>query len=138
MAALPFVATQAYLSINAVLLHTWCEAVLVDVDGDEVDITNFGSSAKQVLLPGILKGKVTVSIFQDYQAGGPNATLWPLVNTQTTIEIRPTQAARSVTNPAWTGTVQISKYQPINEKIGDASKISMAWPISGGLTMQTA
>ncbi len=136
MPAAPFVATQAYFLFNTVAIHTWCESVTAGEKGAEVDVTTFGSGGNMTLLGGLISGQVTASVFLDYQAASAIQTIWAARNTIVAVEVRPTQAGRSATNPAFTGNILVSHFDPLNTKVGDSSKVSFSWPISGGLAMQ--
>jgi hypothetical protein len=66
-----------------------------------------------------------------------DVTLWPLLGTVTTFEIRPTSGARSATNPAYTGSVLISKHG-LGGQLGALAPLSVTYPTSGTVSRQTS
>ena len=113
------VLTDAYVLINSVNLSAWVKQVTLDLPADAVDVTTMGATQK-VNLPGLKDFSCQITFLQDFAAGGPHATLAPLAAATGTgalfpIEIRPTSAARSVTNPAYTNAaVFIDDYAPVS------------------------
>jgi hypothetical protein len=120
-----FTLTDAYISINGVTLSDHAKSVTVEDTRDQVDITAFGAVSK-AYTKGLGDAKITVEFFQDFAAGKVHATLQPLLSSTTpvTIEVRPTSAARSATNPAALMSGLLFSYSGLAGSIGDASSMT--------------
>jgi hypothetical protein len=120
-----FAITDAYISINGVTLSDHAKSVTVEDTRDQVDFTAFGATNK-VYGKGLGDGKITVEFYQDFAASKVHATLQPLISSTTpfTVEVRPTSAARSSTNPALLMTALLFTYSGLAGNIGDASTMT--------------
>lgn len=136
-----FTLTDALVIVNGVTLSDHANQVTVEDNRDSVDITAFGATSKAVT-KGLGDAKITVKFFQDFAAGKVHATLQPLISSTTgvAIEVRPTSAARSATNPAALMTGLLMSYNFLDGSIGDASGISAEFVNSSqtGMTYPTA
>src|ERR1700694_3319763 len=117
------VLTNAYVLINAVDLSDHVQSVDLGQTVEQQEATAMGpSSDTRITKPGLKDGQVKIVFFQDYAAAKVDATISALLATNppttTAVEVRPTNAARSTTNPAWTFTGSISSYNPIAGKVG--------------------
>ncbi len=119
------VLTNALVLVNSVDLSDHCSKVTTEDTRDSVDITAMGALSKAVT-KGLGDAKVTLEFFQDTAAGKTHATLQPLVGSSVgvPIEIRPVNAARGTTNPAFLMTGLLMNYTFLDGKVGDASSIS--------------
>jgi hypothetical protein len=117
--------TDAFVLINGVNLSDHGSHIEVTSEKDEVDLTAFGATSKVIGL-GLGDGNMAFTFFQDFAAGSVDATLQPIHSAATSvvIEVRPTSAARSATNPAYTMTGVLPSYQGLNGDVGEASTIS--------------
>jgi hypothetical protein len=136
-----FTLTDAYVSVNGVVLSDHANSVTVEDSRDSVDITAFGATSK-AQTKGLGDAKITVKFFQDFAASKVHATLQPLIasTTPVTIEVRATSAARSATNPAAVMSGLLMSYNMLDGGVGDASEISAEF-VNGsqaGLTYPTA
>ena len=120
-----FTLTDAYVAVNGVVLSDHANQVTVEDNRDQVDITAFGASSK-AYTKGLGDAKISVQFFQDFAASKVHATLQPLIGSSSTvtIEVRPTSAARSATNPAALMNGLLFSYNFLNGGIGDASQIT--------------
>lgn len=120
-----FTLVDAYIVVNSVVLSDHANQVTVEDTRDAVDITAFGATSKAVT-KGLGDAKITVKFFQDFAAGKVHATLQPLIGSTTpvTIEVRPTSAARSATNPAALMSGLLMSYNFLDGSIGEASGIN--------------
>lgn len=135
------VLTDAMVIVNGVTLSDHGNSVAVEDNRDQVDITAYGATMKQYA-KGLGDGGITIGFFQDFAAAKVHATLQPLIGSDTgvVVEIRPTSAARSATNPAILMTGKLFTYTPLGGNIGDASTISAEFKNSGsaGITYPTS
>jgi hypothetical protein len=136
-----FTMTDCYISINGVTLSDHAKSVTTEDNRDQVDFTAFGATSK-VYGKGLGDGKITVEFFQDFAAAKTHATLQPLISSTTpfTVEVRPTSAARSATNPAILMTALLFNYSGLAGSIGDASTMTAEFQnaAQGGITYPTA
>jgi hypothetical protein len=136
-----FTLTDAMVIVNGVTLSGSANKVTVNDTRDEVDITAFGATSKS-LTKGLGDASISVDFFQDFAAGNVHATLQPLLSSSTpvTIEVRPTSAARSATNPAAVMSGLLFNYNFLDGSIGEASKISAEFKngAQAGITYPTA
>lgn len=136
-----FTMTDVYVAVNGVVLSDHGNSVDVEDNRDPVDITAYGATMKQYA-KGLGDGKITISFFQDFAAAKVHATLQPLLASTSgvTIELRPTSAARSATNPAILMTGSLFTYKGLGGGIGEASKIDAEFMNTGtaGITYPTA
>lgn len=136
-----FTLTDAMVIVNGVTLSDTANSVTVEDSREQVDFTAFGSTCK-VYGKGLGDGKMTIQFFQDFAAGKTHATLQPLISSTTpvTIEVRPTSAARSATNPACLMSALLFSYSGIAGGIGDASMTTAEFQnaASAGITYPTS
>ncbi len=136
-----FAMVDAMIIINGVTLSDHANNVTVEDTRDTVDITAFGATSKAIT-KGLGDAKVTISMFQDFAAGKTHATLSPLIASSTgvVIEVRPTSAARSATNPAALMTGLLMNYNFLDGGVGDATEITAEFVNSAqaGITYPTA
>ena len=120
-----FTLTDAFISINGVTLSDHAKSVTTEDTRDVVDFTAFGATSK-VVGKGLGDAKITVEFFQDFAAAKTHATLQPLIGSTTPIvvEVRPTSAARSATNPAILMTALLFSYSGLSGGIGEASTMT--------------
>jgi hypothetical protein len=136
-----FTITDALVIINGVTLSDHADSVTVNDTRDVVDITAFGATSK-VVTKGLGDASISVEMFQDFAAAKTHATLQPLIasTTPVTIEVRPTSAARSATNPAAVMSALLFNYNFLAGGIGEASKITAEFSNASqaGVTYPTA
>jgi hypothetical protein len=136
-----FTLTDVYISVNGVTLSDHGNSVQVEDSRDQVDISAFGAVVKQYT-KGLGDGKITIGFFQDFAAAKIHATLQPLISSTTpfNVELRPTSAARSATNPAILMSSLLFNYSGLNGSIGAASEITAEFANAGaaGITYPTS
>lgn len=112
------VLTNAQVLINAVDLSDHVRQVSIDYSAAEVESTAMGN-AGQARLPGLLDWSMDITFAQDWALTNVDATLFPLVGAAAfAVEVRPVKAARSTTNPAYTGNGILPSYKPMGQKVG--------------------
>ncbi len=129
--------TDAFLSINGVTLSDHVKSVSLTVEGAVLDTTAMGDTWNDSI-GGLKSGSLSVTFNDDFAAASVDVTLWPLFNTTTSFELRPTSAAVSATNPKWTGSVQISSQLGVGGGVGELAAKSVSWPTSGTVTRATS
>jgi hypothetical protein len=131
-----FAFTDGFLLLNAANLSDHCKNLVLAIDADALDSTGMGATYKS-FLGGLKSGQLTIEFMDDFAASSVDVTLFPLLGTVTTFEIRPTSGARSVTNPAYTGSVLIAKHG-IGGQLGALAPLSVTYPTSGTVLRQTS
>lgn len=136
-----FTMTDCLVIVNGVTLSDHATSVTVTDTRDDVDITAFGATSKAVT-KGLGDASISVTFLQDFAAAKIHATLQPLIASTTgiVVEVRPTSAARSATNPAALMTGLLFNYSFLDGGIGDASKITAEFKNNSqsGMTYPTA
>lgn len=123
--------------INSVDLSNHCTSVTIEETFAAVDTTAFGSGAK-TYLAGLGDHKVSIDFQQDYGSSSVEQTVSPLVGLTTSVVIKPLNASTSTTNPAYSFTVLVDDWKPLDGKIGDLITSSVSWPVSGSITKATS
>lgn len=123
--------------LNSVDLSNRCDQVTIDYTVADIDTTTFGNTAHR-RIGGLQDNKITIEFQQDFAALEVDATVNPLIGTLTTFNIKPVNSATSTLNPAYTGSVLITEYKPLDGKVGDLSKFSVTWPVDGLITRATS
>ena len=132
-----FTLTDAMIIINGVTLSDHGNKVTVTDNREQKDVTAFGASAK-AYQKGLGDASIVVTLYQDFAAGKTHATLSPLISSTTPIavEVRPTSAARSATNPAcYLATALMFDYSPLDASVGDVPTTTATFMNSGNAGM---
>lgn len=137
-----FTLTDAMIIINGVTLSDHGNQVTITDSREDKDATAFGATSK-ASLKGLGEASMDLVLFQDFAAGKTHATLSPLISSTTpvAIEVRPTSAARSATNPAaLLSTALMFDYKFLDASIGDVPATTATFKNSGnaGMTYPTS
>ncbi len=127
----PFLNPQ--LIINSVDLSNHIDMATLEYAVADIDTTTFGQTA-HTRVGGLQDNKLTLSFVQDFALASVDQTLYPLIGTLATFNVKPTNGATTSINPAYTGSVLIMDYKPLDGKVGDLLKMSLTWPVSGTIT----
>lgn len=127
-----------YLALGGTNFSDHVESAELELEADEVDYTNMGSGGWAEKKGGIKAGNLKLVLQQDFAASNIDATLWAAFGSTLTFEVRPTNAAASATNPKYTGTLLVSKYQPIAGKVGDKVVVTISLPTTGTVSRATS
>lgn len=131
------VLTDAYVLINAVDLSDHVTQVSLDYDAESLDDTHMAQTTHSHK-GGLKDWTMQIDFQQDFAAAKVDATLFPLVGTTFTVEVRPTSAARSATNPGYTGTGLLTSYPPLGNSVGELAMTSAEIVAAGTLSRATA
>lgn len=95
-----FAANDFLVIINGVTLSDHAFNVTTVDNREQLKATTYGATAN-IYRKGLGDAEATIQFYQDYAAGSVYATCQPLIGGSTPfqIEIRPTSASRSATNP---------------------------------------
>jgi hypothetical protein len=137
VALTPTVLTDAFILINAGNVSDHGNKVEIPVSVQDKDTTTFGQTWIN-RVGGLRDASVAIEFLNDFVAAQLDSIFWPLLGTVVTFEIRPTSAARSTGNPAYTGSILIKEWKPIMGKVGDLAAVSVSFPTSGAVLRQTS
>jgi hypothetical protein len=132
------VLTNAQITINAVDLSDHIASVTLSTSNDVVDTTGFSSTAARTRVAGLLDNSLTLEFHQDFATSNVEATIFPLIGTNTTVIVKPTSSAVSATNPSYTCSASVVEWQPLSGAVGELATASVTWPISGAITKAVA
>jgi len=91
------------VKFGAVDLTGWCTSAVFTKTVTALNDTVFGNTSN-TFTAGLEDNELTVTLFLSYAASATYATLAPLVGTKFNVTVKPTSAADSATNPAFTLT----------------------------------
>jgi hypothetical protein len=134
MATSTYLANPALVKVGAVDLTDQCTAAVMTVAYDTLEETTFGSLAR-TYVKGLETNTCTLTLYNSYATSETYATLLALVGTQVTVEIKPSSAAISATNPVLTLTATFMPSLPVaNMALGELSTIDIEF--TGGTFSQ--
>ena len=124
-------ATSTYLSnpgevlIGAVDVTDQCTAATFTYMVDTLENTAFGQTAR-TNVGGLENNTVTLTMYMSYASAETYATLQPLVGTQVTVKVTPSDAAVSATNPQQVLTNCLLASLPVvNATLGELSTVDL-------------
>lgn len=132
-----FTLTDATIIINGVTLSDHGNQITITDDREEKDVTAFGATSK-AYQKGLGDASMDLVLFQDFASGKTHATLQPLIGSTTpvAVEVRPTSAARSATNPAaYLATALMFNYKMLDASVGDVPATTCTFKNSGNAGM---
>lgn len=124
---------NAQVIINGVDLTDHCFSVTVNGSAADEETTAMGAAGKS-RMPGLKDESFEFEWRQDFAAGKVDATLQPLYagGTSFTVEVRPTIAARSATNPAYVGNAcYLLDYDPVSGQVAKVMNVKTKIVVDG-------
>jgi hypothetical protein len=136
------VLTDASVVINGTNLSEFITSISLSTSEDVIDTTGMAAGGARTRVAGLADNSVTIEFNQDFASLATEATInavgSSLVGTNTTIVVKPTSAAVSVTNPSYTFSAVVAEWQPLSGAVGELATVSTTWPISGVITKAVA
>ncbi len=132
------VLTNAQITINAIDLSSFIASVTLSTSNDVVETTGFSSTAARTRVAGLSDNSLTLEFHQDFATSSVEATIFPLIGTNTTVVVKPTSSATSAINPSYTCSASVVEWQSLSGAVGELSTASVTWPISGAITKAVA
>lgn len=131
--ATPYVLTDAYIAIGGTVVSNSANTVTLADTAAEIDVTVFSGGGYVQMIPGLKDATVDVTFFSDFAASAINSILQPLYQSGGTfsVEIRPTSASVTATNPKATMTARLYSYSGISGKVGDAASFDASFRNAG-------
>jgi len=117
--------TDASITINSVALSSKSNSVTVNYEVDSVEVTAFGSNHN--FIGGLQNNSIEIALMQDYATSQTEATIYPLVGTNTTLVIKPTSGAVSATNPSYTITAFLASHTPVAGGVGELAMTTLSF-----------
>lgn len=134
MATSTYLSNPASVKVGGVDLTDQCTAAVMTVVYDTLEETTFGSLAR-TYVKGLENNTCTLTLFNSYASAETYVTLLGLVGTQVTVEIKPSNAAISATNPVLTLTSTFMPNLPVaNMSLGELSTVDIEF--TGGTFSQ--
>ena len=120
-----FAATDVYVLLNSQNISDWCFSVDLPDSKEQIDVSGFNPTGGMEFVPGQRDQQITLGILQDFGATQIHQLLKPLYenNTEFSIEVRPTSAARSATNPWFGGSANLYEYDGLNAQLNSRAEI---------------
>lgn len=119
--------TNAYISVNSVVLSDHGNSVSVNYEVDQIEATVFGDLGHK-FVGGLQNNSVEITFNQDYATSNVEATVFPLVGQTTTIVVKPNGATTSATNPSYTITgAYLSSHTPVAGKVGELVQTTVSF-----------
>lgn len=133
-----FVATNAYVSVNAVDLSDHVESVSWPLTTDSVEDTSMGDSAR-TYLPGLNDSTVTINFRNDFAASDVYATLSGVYSggAAVALAIRAVNTTIATTNPEAQASAILTSWDPFALSIGDVANSSVSFQVTGNVTFDT-
>ena len=125
---------DADITVNGVVLSNRANSVELNYEVESVEVTAFGGNRS--FIGGLQNNTITIEFMQDFAAANVEATVFPLVGTQTSVTVRASSAATSATNPLYTvsGTF-LSSHTPVSAAVGELAMTSLTF--TGGTLVKT-
>jgi hypothetical protein len=120
------VLTNADITVNGVVLSDRANSVELNYEVESVEVTAFGTNRS--FIGGLQNNTITIEFMQDFAATETEATIYPLVGTQTTVTVRPGAQATSATNPLYTVTgTYLASHTPVAAAVGELAMTSLTF-----------
>ncbi len=131
------VITDADITINGVVLSNLANQVTLTYEKEAVESTTFGDTGRR-FIGGLQNVTIDIEFMQDFAANKVEATVFPLVGSQTTVTVRKSSAATSATNPLYTVVnTYLAAHTPVSATVGELATTSLSFQ-GGSLTKTTA
>ena len=125
MASSTYLSNPGEVLIGAVDVTDQCTAATFTYMVDTLENTAFGQTAR-TNVGGLENNTVTLTMYMSYASAETYATLQPLVGTQVTVKVTPTDAAVSATNPQQVLTNTFFASLPVvNATLGELSTVDI-------------
>ena len=131
------VLTDVSVTIESTDLSDHIAQVTLTTNVAEVGTTAFGDTA-QTRVGGLKDNSIAIDFHQDFAASEVEATIYPLIGTLATVEVKPTSSAVGAANPSYTMEALITSWTPIAGAVGELATASVTWPVSGEITKATS
>lgn len=125
-----------FIQINSVDISAHCRQGTLSFESTDLDSTTFGDTWNEHT-GGLKSGTLTIEALDDFAASQLDDTLWPLLGTVVTFEVRPTADPVGSTNPSYTGSVFIQQHS-LGGSLNELATKSLTFPTSGTVSRATS
>ena len=132
-----FAALDVEVTVNSVNLSDHVTSCSFNPTGADIQTTAFGD-LNVTRIGGLQDGDVSIEFQSDFAVSETYATLVGLINTLTTVTVKPTSDATAATNPQHSVSCLVTEVPFIDASVGDLATFSVSWPMSGPVTITTA
>ena len=119
-------------------ISEYITSISLSTSYDVIDTTGISTTgAARTRLAGLADNSITIEFNNDYA----DNSLEELINGTTTtngsvglvvaMQVKPTSAATSASNPKYNFNVLVAEWQALSAAVGELSTASVTWPISG-------
>lgn len=127
---------DVYIAINGTALSSFANHVDIDDAAEELDFTGYSSAGYREIGGGLKDATINVTFFSNFGTtvgDQVHSILQPLYASSGTfaIELRPTSAAVTATNPKLTMTARILSYSGLAGDVGDVSTFDASFRNAG-------
>lgn len=131
--------TDARVEINATDMSQYVTSVELPIEFEALEDTAMGDSGRS-RIAGLQDSNISITFNQDFASGAVDETIFPLLGSVVTINVRPTSAAISTTNPEYSGDYLVNQWNPFANSVGELAQAEVEWPLSdpAGVTRATA
>jgi hypothetical protein len=128
----PQVIFGQYLSLGGTDYSEWLTKATLEVQATKQESTTMTASGWETSEKGLRSGNLGLEFVDSFTTAELDALLWGLFSgsISTAFELRQTQAAVGVSNPKWTGSVQVLEYKA-GAGVGELAKKSLTIPTTG-------
>lgn len=125
-----------FIQINSVDISAHCRQGTLAFESTDLDSTTFGDTWNEHT-GGLKSGTLTIEALDDFAASQLDDTLWPLLGTVVTFEVRPTADPVATDNPSYTGSVFIQQHS-LGGSLNELATKSLTFPTSGTVSRATS
>jgi hypothetical protein len=121
------VLTNPSITVGGTDVSALCTSCTLNYEVDSIEVTAFGDSGHK-FSGGLQNVSVELEMNQDYASTKTEATIYPLVGTQTTVVIKPVNTTTSSTNPQYTvSSTYLASHTPVAGAVGELAKTSLTF-----------
>lgn len=132
------VLTDANILFASNDISQYVTSVSLSTSYDVIDTTGISTTgAARTRVAGLADNSITVEFNQDFADNAIEELINGTTTTNGTVglvvamQVKPTSAATSASNPKYTFNALISEWQPLSGAVGELATVSVTWPISG-------
>lgn len=131
------VLTDASVDIDSTDLSDHVKSVTINYSAEMQDDTVMSDDTRSNK-GGLKDWSMDIEFLQDWAASEVDATLFSLVGTTFTVNVRPESGSASSTNPEYSGTGILESYPPLDNSVGELASTSITIQSAGTLNRNTS
>lgn len=120
---------------------TFTKQITINQTAAMQDMTTFGDGGFITQKPGLKGADITFDMNQDFAAASATDVIFGaayLAATLIYLDIKPTSAARSTTNPSYVYACYVSGYPVIGQTAGDRASVQVGFAVTGTFARLTS